>query len=76
MSNLSALRETEAEGVPSAPQPRARPVQQQRTAERPTAVPMIAKDTIELMNKSPQNFERLVLIRMDSYDSESRIFWF
>ena len=31
-----------------------------------------AKDTIELMNKSPQNFERLVLICMDSYDSESR----
>ena len=30
------------------------------------------KDTIELMNKSPQNFERLVLICMDSYDSESR----
>ena len=28
------------------------------------------KDTIELMNKSPQNFERLVLICMDSYDSE------
>ena len=35
-----------------------------------------SKDTIELMNKSPQNFERLVLICMDSYDSESRIFWF
>ena len=30
------------------------------------------KDTIELMNKSPQNFERLVLICMDSYDSENR----
>ena len=29
-----------------------------------------SKDTIELMNKSPQNFERLVLICMDSYDSE------
>ena len=31
-----------------------------------------AKDTIELMNKSPHNFERLVLLCMDSYDSESR----
>ena len=30
----------------------------------------VIKDTIELMNKSPQNFERLVLICMDSYDSE------
>ena len=30
------------------------------------------KDTIELMNKSPQNFERLVLVCIDSYDSEKR----
>merc|ERR1711965_482226 len=30
------------------------------------------KDRIELMNKSPQYFERLVLVCIDSYDSEKR----
>ena len=33
---------------------------------------LCTKDTIELMNKSPQNFERLVLVCIDSYDSEKR----
>ena len=32
----------------------------------------IPKDRIELMNKSPQYFERLVLVCIDSYDSEKR----
>jgi len=31
-----------------------------------------SKDRIELMNKSPQYFERLVLVCIDSYDSEKR----
>ena len=35
-----------------------------------TCILFLTKDTIELMNKSPQNFERLVLVCIDSYDSE------
>ena len=37
-----------------------------------TSACLMAKDTIEIMNKSPQNFERLVLVCIDSYDSEKR----
>ena len=33
---------------------------------------LVAKEVIELMNKSPRNFERLVLVCIDSYDSEKR----
>jgi len=42
----------------------------QSLASSESSARVVAKDTIELMNKSPQNFERLVLICIDSYDSE------
>ena len=38
--------------------------------DKPSTV--CTKDRIELMNKSPQYFERLVLVCIDSYDSEKR----